>query len=366
MALWLYATLDGVGSARELARLTERDDAYRWICGGVSVNHHTLSDFRVGQVEFLDAQLSASVASLLAEGLVSLNRIAQDGMRIRAAAGAASFRRRDTLEKCLAEAEAQVAALKAELDSDPGASRTRVEAARVRAAQEREARIQAALKVMPEVERQKAKRGKKGPDDEPPEHRQARAKREAARVSSTDPEARVMKMADGGFRPAYNAQLATDTQSQVITGVELINVGSDLSQLEPMAEQHQARYGRVPQEWLADGGFAKHEQIEALADRGITPYAPVQKPKDGERDPHEPQAKDCAAIAQWRQRMGTAEAQMIYKERAATAECVNAQARNRGLWQFKVRGLVKAKAVLLWYALGHNLMRTFALRGQAA
>lgn len=325
MTLWLYATLEGVGSARELARLSEREDAYRWICGGVGVNHHTLSEFRVGQVEFLDAQLSASVAALVSGGLVSLNRVAQDGMRIRA----------------------------------------RVEAARRRAAEEREARIQAALAMMPEIERHKAKRRRKRSDDEPPDQRQAREKREAARVSSTDPEARVMKMADGGFRPAYNAQLSTDTASQVITGVALINVGSDLNQLGPMAEQHQARYGRLAAEWLVDGGFAKHEQIQTLADWGVTTYAPVPTPKDGERDRHRPRPGDAPAVAEWRERMGTAHAQAIYKERAATAECVNAQMRNRGLWQFNVRGLLKAKAVLLWYALAHNLMRAVALRKQA-
>ncbi|MNR06890.1 Transposase DDE domain protein [compost metagenome] len=169
-----------------------------------------------------------------------------------------------------------------------------------------------------------------------------------------------MKMADGGFRPALNAQLATDTASQVIVGVELTNSGSDLGQLVPMVEQLQARYEQTPREMLVDGGFAKREAIEKLA-TSTTVYAPVQQPKNSTRDPHEPLPTDSEAVAAWRQRMGTEEAKTIYKERAATAECVNAIARNRGLQRFSVRGLDKARSVLLWYALVHNLMRMVEL-----
>jgi len=349
MSLWLYATLEGVGSARELARLCDSHDAYRWICGGVSVNHHTLSDFRVGHGAFLDRQLSVSVATLMSEGLVQLNRVSQDGMRVRAAAGAASFRRGRSLKRCLREAEDQVEALKAELGGDASASRRRVEAARARAAKERHERVKKALKALPEVARKK----------------KGEAAKEQARVSTTDSEARVMKMADGGYRPAFNAQLAAETGTQVITGVAVTNEGSDLGQLEPMVEQHHTRYGVRPGQILVDGGFAKHEAIKQLAAAGVCTYAPVQKPKNGERDPHRPRPGDSPAIAQWRERMGTEQAKAIYRERAATIECVNALVRNRGLLRFTVRGLAKAKAVLLWHALAHNLMRTVALRAQS-
>src|SRR3990170_1765095 len=125
MALWLYATVEAVGSARAIARLCEEHDAYRWMCGGVSVNHHTLADFRVQHVEYLDRVLTTSVATLMAEGLVTLTRVAQDGVRVRASAGAASFRRRPRLEAFLAEAEAQVEALRRELHDDPGATTRR-------------------------------------------------------------------------------------------------------------------------------------------------------------------------------------------------------------------------------------------------
>src|SRR3990170_4611684 len=172
MALWLYATLEGVGSARALERLA----------GGVGVNYHTLADFRVDHADVLDGLLTASVAALIVEGHVTLAGVAQDGMRGRASAGAASFRRRDTLAGALAAAETQVAALKAELDDDRGASSRRVAAARERAATERAERVRAALGALPELE---AAKRRNAPAGRPPRE---------ARASLTDPQARGMKM----------------------------------------------------------------------------------------------------------------------------------------------------------------------------
>jgi len=351
MALWLYATLDGVGAARQLDRLCRDHVAYQWICGGVSVNYHTLSDFRTAHPAFLDELLTQSVATLMHEELVTLHRVAQDGMRVRASAGAGSFRRRKTLEQCQAEAEEQVEALQKDLDADPGGSSKRQQAARRRAARERSERIRCALEELEDVESKKKA-----------------AEKDKARTSTTDPEARVMKMGDGGFRPAHNVQFATDTESQVITGVDVVNTGSDQGQMGPMVEQHQDRYDKVPEEVLVDGGFAKREDIEKVSspERGTKVYAPVQKPKKDARDPHVPRPGDSETIAEWRRRMGTPEAKAIYKERASTAECVNAIARNRGLRQFLVRGLAKVRAVALWFALAHNLMRAVVLRAHAA
>jgi transposase len=350
-ALWLYATVEGVGSARAIARLCEEHDAYRWICGGVSVNYHTLADFRVQHVGDLDRLLTTSVAALMAEGLVTLTRVAQDGVRVRASAGAASFRRQPRLAGFLAEAEAQVEALRRELDDDPGATTRRQAATRQRAAQERLQRVAKALEELTELQAEKKA-----------------AEREKVRASTTDPEARVMKMADGGFRPAYNGQFATDTGAQIIVGVDASNVGSDRGQLAPMTDQLQGRYGTAPTEMLVDGGFVTHEDISAVAqpEVGCTVYAPVPAPRDPRRDPYEPRPEDSEAVAQWRQRMRTDAAKAIYKERAATSECVNAIARNRGLQRFLVRGLAKIKAVLLWFALAHNLLRAAALRRAAA
>ena len=350
LALWLYATLRGVGSARELNRLCQQHAAYRWICGGVSMNYHTLADFRTQHVELLDRLLTQGVAGLLHEGLVELERVAQDGIRVRASAGAASFRRRETLEKCLAEAAEQVRRLGAELETDPAAAHQRQKAARQRAARERLERVQKALEHLPEME------ARKKPKD-----------REKTRVSTTDAEATVMKMADGGYRPAYNVQLATDTATQIITGVEVVTTGGDQGQLAPMIAQHEERYQQVPEAMLVDGGFVKKEAIEQVSppEGGTVVYAPVMESKDPQRDRHTPCEDDSPAVAEWRVRMGTAEAKAIYKERAATAECVNAIARNRNLQQFRVRGLRKIKAIALWYALAHNLMRAVALRAAA-
>jgi transposase len=348
-ALWLYATLDGVGSARALDRLCDEHDAYRWLCGGVGVNYHTLAAFRVDHADVLDRLLTESVAALLADGLVTMAAVAQDGMRVRASAGAASYRRRPTLERFLVEAEAQVDALKAELEDDPAATSRRIAAARERAAAERAERVRRALEHLPELEAAKRRAGK--PVDE-------------ARASMTDPAARVMKMADGGYRPAYNVQFAADTKSQVIVGLDVSPLGTDQGQLGPMVRQLRSRYGRDPDALLADAGFLKSAEIDELATAacGTTLYLPVRTPEDPTRDPHTPLPKDSPAVAAWRIRMGTAEAKELYRDRAATAECVNAIARNRGLQRFGVRGPDKARAIALWFALAHNLMRTIALR----
>jgi transposase len=351
MALWLYATIEGIGSARRLDELCREHAAFQWIAGDVSTNYHTLSDFRTGPVELLDGLLTQGVAALMAEGLIALNRVAQDGMRVRASAGAASFRRRPTLEEALTRAEAQVQALRAEVGEDPAAADRRERGARQRAARERAGRVRAALGRLPELE------AKKKAGEEP-----------KARCSTTDPEATVMKMADGGFRPAYNVQFATDVASQVIAGVEVVTEGSDAGQMTPMAEQVRGRYAVTPEDYLVDGGFASHEQVEAMGTPGLgcTVYAPVPKPKDPAVDRHAPKPSDSPAVAAWRARMATAEAKEVYKDRAATAECVNALARNRGLVLLRVRGRIKARAVALWHALAHNLLRAATLRAAAA
>jgi transposase len=350
-AVWLYATLEGVGSARALDWLCENHHAFRWLVGGVSINYHTLADFRVAEEDFLDRVLTHSVAVLRDQDLVDLNRVAQDGMRVRASAGAASFHRRCTLEEHLQEAQEQVRWLKQEPDHDPAAPGRRQAAARQRAARQREERLRQALARMPELEAKK----KAGEGDK-------------ARASSTDPEATVMKMADGGFRPAYNFQFSTACSSQVIVGVEVTTTGSDLGSIAPMNERIHQRHEAYPKEALVDGGFAKHQDIEATATRceGCLVYAPVPKPRDPERDRYAPHAGDTPAVAEWRARMATAAAKQIYKERAATAECVNARARNRGLVRLLVRGVSKVRAIALWYAIAHDVICGVRPRDRAA
>jgi transposase len=347
VALWLYATVEGIGSARALDYLCTHHHGFRWLAGGVSVNYHTLADFRVAHLEYLDSLLTHSVAVLLEHDLVDLNRVAQDGMRVRASAGAASFRRRGTLEECLQEAQTQVQRLRAELDGDPAEPNRQQQQARERADRERADRIRQALARLPEMEARKPA-----------------ADKGEARASTTDPDATVMKMADGGFRPAYNVQFCTTTVGQAIVGVEVTTSGSDQGQMAPMVEQVHERFGRRPGDMLVDGGYVGHADVDAVsaADKGCVVYAPVPKPRKDGVDRHGPHAGDSPAVAAWRARMATAAAQAIYKERAATAECVNAQARNRGLRQLTVRGRLKAKAVALWYAVAHNVMRMASLR----
>lgn len=355
-ALWLYATLDGVGSGREVARLTREHDAYRWICGGVSVNYHALNDFRAGNDTLMDELLTDNVAALAAVGAIRLERVAQDGMRVRADAGAASFRRQASLEEHLRQAEELVQTLKKQAQDDPGRAKRQAQAARLRAAEAREERIRQALEQLPEVAAAKKRNGGK-PED--------------ARASTTDAEARVMKMGDGGFRPAYNVQFATTCEEQVIVGMDVVNAGSDMAQLGPMVEQVERRLGRSPDAWLVDGGFPAHEQIDAVAGKTEV-YAPVPEPrakKDEQgneiaQDKHQPKADDSEAVAKWRSRMATDEAQALYRQRAATAECVNAQARNRGLLRMPVRGLGKVRGVVGLFVLAHNLMRMVALAPQ--
>lgn len=356
LGLWLYATLDGVGSARALDRLCDEHDAYRWIAGGVSVNYHTLADFRVDHADRLEALLVGSVAALLATGEVTLRRVAHDGIRVRASAGAASFRRRPRLEAALELAEAQVAALRDELDDDPGATNRRIAAARERAAREREAHVREALGALPELEAAKARARARGPKDRPPAE---------ARASTTDPAARVMRMGDNGFRPAFNGQLTTDVDSGLVCGVAVTNRGTDRGELVPVVRRLEQAFGRTPDEILVDGGFVVLDDIAALEASGTAVYAPVPEHRaTGEAIPH--RKPDAPGVAAWRERMGTDDAKAVYRLRAASAEWTNALARNRGLQQFRVRGLEKARSVLLWYALAHNLARTIAIRAAAA
>jgi len=329
LALWLYATIEGVGSARALAKLCENSLPYRWICGGVSVNYHTLADFRVECESVFEELLIDGVASLRAAGAVTLNRVAHDGMRVRASAGANSFRGKDTLDRFMQEAKEQVETLRRELDENPVASDARIKAAKERAARERQERVAAALQQYASVKKKKKDPKKK------------------ARVSTTDPDARWMRMADGGSRPSYNVQFSTDTQSQLIVGVEVINGGSDSDQLEPAVRRIQQAHGVTPREILVDGGYVNQKMIEAVAAEGCTIYMPVPAPSGQRTCKDRPFISETPRVTEWRERMGTKEAKTIYKDRAASSECVNALARNRRLQQFNVRGRRKVRAVAL-------------------
>lgn len=354
LALWLYATSEGVGSARALARLCESHEAYRWLCGGVSVNHHTLADFRMACPELLDRLLAENVAALAEAGLIDFDTLAQDGLRVRASAGSGSFRRRERLEQRLSRARDLVEQLKREVDDDPDASNRRIKAARARAAREAADRTQAALANLAEIEAERKRREER--------HGKEKGKKEP-RASTSDPEARVMKMPDGGFRPAYNMQIVTAVEKQIVVGIDVTTCGSDGGLVRPMLEQLQ-RNGIKPARYLADGGFAKYEDVEWTEKEGITLYCPPPNSKHG-IDPYAPRPEDGPGVAAWRERMKSEAGQAAYKKRVEH-ECINAHGRRCGLYQITVRGLAKAKTALRWFALAHNILAGHRLAAAAA
>lgn len=356
VSLWLYATIRGVGSARKLAVLCTESDPYKWLCGGVSVNHHTLSDFRVDHAVALDGLFTRVIASLVEKDVVKVYRISNDGTRVRACAGASSFRRQERLGTLLEQAEAHVAEMKALLD-DPEASAglsAKQKAARRRAARERRERVKAAIDQLPELQQKQEKLKKKVSQKD-----QAAGKIKEPRASTTDGEARVMKMGDGGFRPAVNMQFAVDTESRAIVGVDVASRGTDNDLSEPMRQQVEERTGRTVNEQLMDGGYLKLAEIDRAADEGVTLYVPPKPPRNKEKraSEYDPCPGDSEAVAAWRARMGSEQGRAIYRRRAATVETVNADLKtHRGLTQLTVRGSTKCLCVGLWCALAYNVM----------
>ena len=355
LALWMLATVDGVGSARRLARLCQEHNGYRWLRWNVPVNYHMLSDFRVANQTGLDDLLTQVVATLMSVGTVSLRRVAQDGMRVRAGAGSASFRGRKGLKRSLKEARKQVKRLAQEREHPDPEVTNRERAARERAARERKERVREALELLPMAQEKKERQRRT----------RSKAQREKvtrARTSTTDPQARVMKMPDRGFRPAYNVELATDGDHEVIVGVGVTTAGTDAGQAAPMEEQVEERTGRRPHSYLMDGGFATREDITTLEHRGVRVYAPVRLPRNRlEEERYLPRYGDGEEVVRWRRRMATEEAKTIYRSRSAIAEWANAQARMHGVSQFNVRGLAKVTSVMLLVAVAHNFLRWRAL-----
>lgn len=340
LTLWLYAIARGVGSAREIARLTKTDLAYGWIVGGVDVSHHKLSQFRVGHGGALSTLMTDVLASLLEKGLLSLDLVAQDGTRTRAAASAPSFRTYGSLLNCREQAALHLKAVLAAAD-DPEYTKAQ-HARRAAAAHDFQERVEAAIATVAELQT------KRKPADGP------------ARASTTDAEARNMKMGDGGFRPAYNVQYAVAGSElggpRTIVGVQVTNIGSDMGSLTPMLEQIQERTGELPKTLLADGGHAKNEDIATARRKGVDVLVPPsEKAKPLEQLRQE--GADPEVIA-WRERMETPEAQQIYRARAGLCELANAhQKAHHGITQFLVKGLEKVSCVVLLSALTSNLLQ---------
>ncbi len=362
VGLWLYATLNGVGSARQLEKLCQEHLAYLWLCGGVSVNYHSLADFRVAHQAFLEKLLIESIAALRMEGLVSLHEVAQDGKKLRASAGSSSFHRKETLEDHLAVARRQVETLRQQLAANPGQLTKRQQKAKERAARERRARLEAAKQQLEAMEKQAEKTGRAPKDQKAGKER---------RASETDPEARVMKMANGGFNPAYNAQFCTDTASNIIVGVQVSQQGNDTGLASPMLAQLQSEQNQLPAELLADTSYFSIDEVVAVSQKGCTPYFAIPgkgkgPPKNGPDPRYMPKKTDPPEVAECRLRMGTEAAKAKLTQRGAVAELVHAVMDQWNLSRVRVRGVEKVRTVLLWFVLVHDWIRTRLLREKLA
>ena len=365
LALWLYATVEGIGSARELERLAQRDLAYRWLAGGVPLNYHGLADFRVERVDILDRLLTQSVTALTGEGLVSLTDIAVDGTKVRASASKKSFKKAGKLLDIEAAVERRLAALKTELASDPAASTRRTQAARERAAREVKERAAKARQALDRLSAERKEREKKHAKDE--------AKKGERKASLSDPDARYMRFPDGAVRPGYNAQIAATADEGVIVSIDMTDRRNDAGLAMPMVDDIARRYGQTPDRLLVDTGYAPCEDIAALAEHAKGPVT-VYTPPPTESDDVKPEslkrrekkrAREPDSIKAWRERMASAAGQAVYALRQRI-ERVNADRKNHGFGFIAVRGLMKAKAVALWHALANNVMAAHRLRAKVA
>lgn len=347
LALWLYGTVDGVGSARLLDRLCGSEAAYRWLCGGVGVNYHTLSDFRTKVGPLLDDLLSRSVAGLIESGLIDGRTVAVDGLRVWASAGKQSFRREARLAELHRVSEQAVKELRSEIEEDPGVGARRRQARRAAVAEDRLRRLEAARAAAGEIERQRQQEAAK-------QRRKKKKNGKPVRASTSDPEARIMKMGDGSFKPAYNVQIKTAAEGAHIIGVSVSDRGSDRGLLGRAVDEVAQRYRLKPEQMLADGGYDSRDDIERLHEQNITLFCPL--PDNTKGDPSMPRPGDGPGTLAWRQRMATEQGQAVYQRRFAT-ERPHAHMRNHGLRQLLVRGADKVKAVMLLHATAFNFLQ---------
>jgi transposase len=340
LTLWLYAFIEGIISARTIHRYCTEHIAFKWICGNKPVNAHTISDFRTQHGEAFDELLTQSIAVLSHQGLINVERIAQDGMKVEAHAGKSSFRREKTLRSHLKEAEEHVKTLKKEFAENPSSS-LKQEAARKRGAQQKLERTKHAIDELQKLRKQKEDGKKKWRKS------LSEKEKEDVRASKTDPEARIMKMPNSGFAPAYNIQFATDTKSKAIVGVKAVQSGNDYGQLEKMKQQVEKRLGYSVKEIIADAGYLEHKDIENISTSSCVAYIPAERIDKKNK---------CTTLREMKRRMETPEAKAIYNQRAATAEFVNARMRTRGFTQVLVTGLAKVQVLATFFAIGQNML----------
>jgi transposase len=418
ISLWVYAYSEGVGSGRAIEELCEWEPAYQWLTGARVVNAHTLTDFRVKHEPALEGLFVQVLGLLSADGLITLERVMQDGTKIRANAAQDSFRRKERVEQALQQAREQVAAVRALSEEETS---RRMAKARKRGVQKRQERLEQALEEFNKL----AKEGKD---------------KENRRVSTSDPEARVMKQPDGGFAPSYNVEIDTDAKSGVVVAVGVVQAGNDFEQLEPGIERVEKNLRQMPKEVVTDGGFVSRDNIVAMKEREIEFIAPcVDEAGKGEssyegrgvspayhssafvydaqsdsyRCPqgkilkyegkeerhlqvsyrYRAQRSDCqgcpvksqccpgnrvtgrsvhrgeelAEVTEFRQKMATEQAREIYRQRAQVAETPNLWIKAKfGLRQFSVRGLRKVGMEALWACLTYNIRVWIRLRWRQA
>lgn len=411
VSLWIYAYSRGISSAREIARRCTYEPAFQWLCGLEEINHHTLSDFRVGHDASLRELFVQVLGVLSSEGLVTLERVMHDGTRIKACAGSDSFRREERLKEHLDLARKQVEAM-----GDPREEETsRKRAARERALRERQQRLEQALEEVQKVREAK------------------RQDKEQARASQSDPQARIMKQSDGGYAPSYNVQLSTEASNRIIVGAQVSQSPNDCAHLIEAVAQVEANLGQTPAQVVVDGGFTSRENIMTMAKRGVDLIGSLAaaNPTGGQRQRgvsegfdldkfsydaeqdiyrcpageslrhkgrafgpgvviHKYTAKiETCALCQFRsqccpgnhyhgrsvtrteyspilqqfaEKMETEAAKAIYRQRGAVAEFPNAWIKDKlGLKQFRLRGLIKVRLEVLWAALTYNIQQWIRL-----
>jgi len=361
LALWLMATIEGVGSARELDRLTKRDLAYRWLAGGVPLNYHGLSDFRVGHVDVLDRLMTESLTAMMAEGLIALDEVIVDGTKVKAHAGRNSFKDDGDLARLERDIYRRIETLKNELDADPASATRRRNAARERSERERMVRVAKARKRLEEAEAERKIRARKSPKE--------MREKKPPQASTTDPDARKMRFADGSIAPGYNVQVATTATNGIILAVKATDRRKDAGLAPVMVDEVERHLGRRPKKLIADTGYATASDIVELAgdrEHPVTVYAPPPPERanvkpDTLRRRRAKRAGEPDALKEWRVRMMSEDGIQTMRRRKRI-ELTNAHLKNRGLGRMLIRGLEKVSSVCLLHALAHNLMTAHRLR----
>lgn len=364
LALWLYATIESIGSARALGRLCEHHLIYRWICGGVGVNHDLLRRFRNESGDFLDQLLSQSLTALIEEGLIELDEMITDGTKVRASASRSSMHRKPRVAEIEAALTQRIAGLRAELDADPAATERRLKARQLAATEQRARRVRAARDKFASREAERAVRAKQRPGEA------ARAAADPPRVSISDPDARLMKMADGATRPCYNVQVGT--ADEFVVAIQPTDRGNDRGLAPAVVAEMQRRCGRAPARLLADTTAMTEDDIVGFAAShpGMAVFAPPKACSEtaspASRARYERElARQPECLRDWRARMGSDAGKQVYGRRSRT-EHPHARMKNCGFGRMLVRGMAKVRAVCLLHAVAHNFILAGARRAAQA